>query len=157
MTVVQEEQECTTCLVVKHKSEFSLRSTITGQRHKICKECHKKVARRHYKKDTRKYINRAGKWSKENPSKRKKIALESAKKISREQKRLAVEYKGGKCVDCNGVFHQSVYDFHHVNPSDKDYHVSTFLSARGFEAAKEELDKCVLLCCNCHRIRHYNE
>ena len=70
------------------------------------------------------------------------------------RKQWAVEYMGGKCNDCGGVFHQSVYDFHHINPSEKEGNPSSFLT-KSEERLKEELAKCVLLCANCHRIRHF--
>lgn len=67
-------------------------------------------------------------------------------------KRLAVEYKGGMCIDCKlETENYCVYDFHHVD-TNKAYCISA--SARGFETLKKELDKCILLCANCHRIRH---
>lgn len=71
-----------------------------------------------------------------------------------ESKRRAVEYLGGACADCGLVSeHQCVYDFHHLDPSQKDFSLGA--NYRSFESAKSELDKCVLLCSNCHRIRHY--
>jgi hypothetical protein len=69
-------------------------------------------------------------------------------------KKLAVEYKGGICVDCKLKTEKyCVYDFHHPD-NNKEYCISG--SARKFESMKRELDKCILLCSNCHRIRHSN-
>ena len=62
---------------------------------------------------------------------------------------------GGKCQDCSGVFPQYVYDFHHVN-NDKDFSPSYALTMK-WDKAEQELKKCVLLCANCHRIRHFKE
>ncbi len=70
----------------------------------------------------------------------------------REKKLQAVEYMGGKCVDCNYSGHPAVFDFHHIN-SDKEFTISSRALA-SFNAIKKELDKCELLCSNCHRIRH---
>jgi hypothetical protein len=66
----------------------------------------------------------------------------------------AIEFMGGACQDCGGKFPPSVYDFHHVNMETKDKNPSYVLKG-GLEKAKEELAKCVLLCSNCHRIRHF--
>ena len=70
------------------------------------------------------------------------------------RKQQAIKYLGGCCTDCNGVFPESVYDFHHVDMTSKEGNPSSFLKG-GWDKAKQELDKCVLLCSNCHRIRHF--
>lgn len=73
-------------------------------------------------------------------------------------KKWMIEYKGGKCVDC-GVsdLDISCYDFHHLDPNEKDFNLSSVNSARvSLEQLKGELNKCVLLCANCHRIKHSN-
>lgn len=146
---------CTTCFIEKSISDFSLRSTITKQRHRVCKECHKHTAKRHYRENAETYKSRAKEWAGHNPETRRKVARVAAKLRLRQMKTLAVEYKGGKCVDCLGVFPLACYDFHHVDPTQKDLHISNALSAKGFDFCKEELDKCILLCSNCHRIRHH--
>ena len=72
-------------------------------------------------------------------------------------KKKAIDYLGGKCIDCSGVFEDCVYDFHHVDMSTKEGNPSYFLKGTSkWERAKEELDKCVLLCANCHRVRHFS-
>jgi hypothetical protein len=71
-------------------------------------------------------------------------------------KRKAVEYLGGRCVDC-GLQTDiiAVYDFHHKDMDEKAGIISDFLTVKkSWKAIQEELDKCVLLCANCHRIRH---
>lgn len=69
----------------------------------------------------------------------------------------AINYKGGSCIDC-GVTHPEypyvIFDFHHLNPKEKDVDWAK-LKLRSWDKVIEELDKCVLLCSNCHRIRHY--
>lgn len=72
----------------------------------------------------------------------------------RKIKLQAVEYLGGKCQDCgfDNIERQEVFDFHHLDPSKKDFSLST--NAKCFERIKPELDKCILLCANCHRTRH---
>lgn len=71
-----------------------------------------------------------------------------------DKKKTAVEYKGGKCVDCKGVFDYYLYDFHHLDRTTKEYEWSR-LRLFGWNRMKKELDKCVLLCCMCHRIREH--
>lgn len=69
-------------------------------------------------------------------------------------KEKAVQYKGGRCADCEGVYHNACYDFHHENPEEKDFTFSKVKTTSWNEVLKQELDKCVLLCANCHRLRH---
>ena len=145
---------CSTCGESKELHNFSLRSTITKQRHHICKMCHKQAARAHYLANKDKAKDQARSWSARNPEKRKAVARKSASKRQKANKQVAVDYKGGKCTDCGGVFPLCCYDFHHLDPNQKDLHLSIALTAKGFDFCKEELDKCVLLCANCHRIRH---
>lgn len=60
---------------------------------------------------------------------------------------------GGKCHDCLGTYHPAVFEFHHLDPSQKDYEWSKL---RLFSKPRRdaELAKCVMLCANCHRLRH---
>jgi len=64
-----------------------------------------------------------------------------------------IEYKGGKCVLCG--YNKPVpraYAFHHRYPNEKDFNIST--KNWSFEALKREVDKCDLLCQNCHAEVH---
>lgn len=71
-----------------------------------------------------------------------------------ERKIKQIELKGNKCFDCGGAFHYSVYDFHHLDPTIKEYTWDK-LRLRSFESIQKELSQCILLCSNCHRLRHY--
>lgn len=74
----------------------------------------------------------------------------------REVKLKMIEYKGGKCIKCDLKIedsHYAVFDFHHVDPSEKDQNFRSIKSQK-WETIRKELDKCVLLCSNCHRIEH---
>src|SRR5215471_11078564 len=74
-------------------------------------------------------------------------------------KRRAVEYLGGQCVDCGlRTTVAAVYDFHHLSSAEKDASIARMLNVtKRWAKIQEELDKCVLLCANCHRIRHAAE
>lgn len=67
----------------------------------------------------------------------------------RDNKRYAVDRLGGRCVRCGFDLFKSALCFHHLDPSVKDENFTSFL---GWERARidAELDKCVLLCLNCH-------
>ena len=64
----------------------------------------------------------------------------------------AVEYMGGKCSRCNYSNCIWALEFHHLNPSEKEFTISG--TSRGWDKIKDELDKCVLVCANCHREIH---
>jgi 5-methylcytosine-specific restriction endonuclease McrA len=65
---------------------------------------------------------------------------------------LKLEY-GGKCQRCGYDKYLGALEFHHLDPTVKEYHLG---QRRGLnkEALKQELDKCQLLCSNCHKEVH---
>jgi len=70
-----------------------------------------------------------------------------------------MEYKGNQCEDCHLTIeksHPCVFDFHHLDPTEKD-HNWKHIKYQKWDKIRIELDKCVMLCSNCHRIRHANE
>jgi hypothetical protein len=74
-------------------------------------------------------------------------------------KEKAVAYLGGRCIDCGlQSEYAEVYDFHHRYPEEKDASIAYLMdTTKRWERIREELDKCDLLCSNCHRIRHAKE
>ena len=71
-----------------------------------------------------------------------------------EFKKLAIEYKGGKCVNCNYSKCVSALEFHHLNPTEKDFNLGSIKAYVFNDKIKRELDKCILVCSNCHREIH---
>ena len=65
-----------------------------------------------------------------------------------------IELAGSRCVDCLQVFPDVCYDFHHLDPTTKESAVSNMTRRYNLQKAIEEIKKCVLLCANCHRLRH---
>jgi hypothetical protein len=65
-----------------------------------------------------------------------------------------VNYRGGKCEKCGYNKCISALDFHHKNPEEKDYDISSFRH-KHWSLVKPELDKCDLLCRNCHAELHF--
>jgi hypothetical protein len=93
---------------------------------------------------------RVSKWYSDNRSRRQLAANERNQK----RKALVVEYFGNVCHDCKQPYPQCVYHFHHVNPKEKDVNPSVAL-AMSEDKMWRELRKCVMLCANCHMIRHH--
>ena len=65
----------------------------------------------------------------------------------------SVEYKGGECNLCGYKKCIQALDFHHINPSEKDFTISCKYNL-SWDKIKNELDKCILVCSNCHREIH---
>ena len=82
-----------------------------------------------------------------------KCATEAVQRRRNKTKKLLVEYKGGKCEICGYDKCISALEFHHIAPGEKDFGVSDGLT-RSLEKNKEEIDKCILVCANCHREIH---
>lgn len=60
------------------------------------------------------------------------------------------------CAKC-GDSRNYVLDFHHINPLEKDMSVSLLLSKGSRKRVIDEIEKCIVLCSNCHRELHYLE
>lgn len=68
-------------------------------------------------------------------------------------KMMAIEYLGGKCAKCGWNGHWAAFDFHHRDPTEKEVSWDR-LRKRSWDRMRPELDKCTLLCRNCHTILH---
>lgn len=75
----------------------------------------------------------------------------------RRKKEKCIEYKGGKCIACGYNKCNAALEFHHLDPTQKDFSISAKGTTRAWEMIEAELDKCVLLCSNCHREHHAGE
>lgn len=68
-------------------------------------------------------------------------------------RRKAVAYKGGACVRCGYNKTYAALEFHHVDPAQKLFMISRNYNRR-WAVLQTELDKCILLCANCHAETH---
>jgi len=126
---------CYKCNTLKFKTEFPRDKTQRRGYYGYCKKC--------------KYeLNKERKYWLDAEVKKKVL------KRRRDLKLMAIKYKGGKCVDCGYNKHPAALCFHHLE--DKLFSINHLLKF-SFKKAKSELDKCVLLCHNCHDIRHYGK
>lgn len=78
----------------------------------------------------------------------------SVTKRRKKIKSLAIEYKGGKCEKCNYNKCVDALDFHHKFDEKKEFGIGQCGHSRSWSKVKVELDKCLLLCSNCHREEH---
>ncbi len=75
--------------------------------------------------------------------------------IKRNRKIAAIHHMGGRCVDCGYNRYYGALDFHHLDKSTKEGQIK--FGNWGMSRILKELEKCVLLCSNCHRERHGEE
>ncbi len=89
--------------------------------------------------DKRKYADRRNELIKAVAQRRRKIKL------------MAIEYKGGKCQVCSYNKYPGGLDLHHIDPKTKHFGIAAKGYTRSWEVVKLELEKCILVCANCHR------
>lgn len=73
-------------------------------------------------------------------------------------KRFLVQYKGGCCEKCGYSESFNALQFHHRNPDEKDFNISDMRhsdASFSMPILLGEVDKCLLLCANCHCLEHY--
>jgi len=128
------ERECKKCKEVKEITSFTKSKVCRFGYTHTCLECNRKRWSPYYK---------------ENREERKVVE----NKKNRDRKTLLVNHFDNKCFDCNNSFPDCVYDFHHIDPTTKDFKLSSYRSIS--DKLWEEVNKCVMLCSNCHRIRHW--
>lgn len=81
-----------------------------------------------------------------------KTNYENVRNYRKSIKEKLVSYKGGKCVICGYDTCIEALDFHHTNPEEKEFNIAG--QHKNIDTLKAEVDKCVLVCCRCHREIH---
>ena len=86
----------------------------------------------------------------------KQRAVSNHKKRREKAKKAAIDYKGGECIVCGYNKCSAALDFHHIDPTQNELGADAAITRKilNLEKLKPELDKCVLLCCRCHREHH---
>jgi 5-methylcytosine-specific restriction endonuclease McrA len=85
---------------------------------------------------------------------RRSYLIAAVRKRRKKVRQMAIEYKGGRCQKCGYDFCVDALEFHHSDSSEKDFSISEKGYTRSWSKVREELDKCILLCANCHREVH---
>jgi hypothetical protein len=111
---------------------------------RICKSCKKEKSNSEfYKRGLTKFHKKCKECYKATNNKTQQIF-----------KKEMVDYKGGECQCCgyNACLH--ALDFHHINPKTKKFTIGKISKRKITQEIAEELDKCILVCSNCHREIH---
>ena len=134
-------KQCTKCKEVKDFTEFRKNKTKKDGHHHVCKQCMNAYWKKDYQENTEKYAGR--------------------NKARRDGWRtFFVSIKEGKeCGEC-GETHPATLDYHHIDPTEKEFRVSKMwtqaLNEKNKQKVLDEILKCVVLCANCHRKLHWN-
>lgn len=129
-----ETKHCNKCGKDKPISEFSKNASKKDGLQSMCKECTKEYKKLHYATHKEDYKNR--------------------NKAYREHNREWVNSIKSK-LKCSICGEDRIWclDFHHVNPDEKEGEISHLIDSPN--KLKIELEKCIVLCANCHRDIHY--
>jgi len=153
--IVDGKKKCNTCGEIKPTDDYYLyKKGIRGS----CKKCMNKKSKEYMKTVSKKTKSEwwHNSWENEEYRQRK---YKSAQKRLTTIKEKSVEYLGGKCSKCGYDSCIEALEFHHLDPEIKEKRNNGrgIDRRKSFENQKSELDKCILLCANCHREEHYGQ
>ena len=135
-----EEQfkECSKCHQILPLDCFRWKNKALNKKHSQCKECEKIADKKHYQE-----------------SLERQTAVKTATLLRQENNiNLVEEKKKSGCIKC-GEKRPYLLDFHHLNPEEKINTIAHMIKSSSYDSLKNEIDKCVILCANCHREWHY--
>ena len=80
--------------------------------------------------------------------------IQAVKNRRKKLRQMAIEVLGGKCISCGYCRDNTALDFHHIDENTKEFGLSDRGLTRSWLKIKNEIDKCILVCANCHREIH---
>lgn len=98
-----------------------------------------------------KYVK--NKFTERSQEEKNKDNYKRLKSFRQRMKDRLVDYKGGKCQLCGYNKCNTALEFHHLNPHEKDFGISKYTNLK-WDSVVSEVDKCVMVCANCHREIH---
>ena len=129
---------CPKCKKEKEYSDYSKNKNRIDGLQRLCKSCVAEQTKKSYNKNPQAYKNRIKKQN-------EKCSL------------YIDHYKAEKgCIKCKEKRYW-VLDFHHVDPNEKKFNIGDIKKLGVFNKIKNEIDKCIVLCKNCHYDFHYQE
>lgn len=136
------EKKCSICKQTKSLLEFYTHN-IHGYRSE-CKICAVDAANKYYhdNKEIKKEHFR-------------RIKRKSMRRRRNRWRNVVIEKFGLTCPDCGYKGPYVTFDFHHLDPSIKEINLGYLMVQALTKERLKELDKGILLCSNCHRIRHW--
>ena len=110
--------------------------------------------RNYRKENAMKLAKIARDWRTKNPDKVREYKRKWGKRFRERRKEFLHELrvnKGGKCSECGYHEYVDILHFHHI--ADKSFSIGSYRRYSN-EALLKEAEKCILLCPNCHSIKH---
>jgi hypothetical protein len=136
---MQTQKKCCDCKKRKNIEEFAKKGKKKDgsiARNSYCGPCESKRRKMYYKKNQEIVLNRVHK-------RRDKLAYE-----------LQYLKSKLKCQEC-GESDPRCLDFHHIDPTTKTNQVPELWHKATKQDAQKEMEKCEVLCANCHRKHHH--
>ena len=127
---------CRTCGLEKEEEEFHKGGKNPGGRSSSCGVCKNEYYKSWYKKNRKKQIT---------------ATTKRYHKYSKEFEELKAELVCEKC----GFDNTLALDFHHRDPKEKDMALADAKGHWSLHKIRKEIEKCEVLCANCHRIKHH--
>ena len=137
---MNDTKKCSVCQAKKDKSCFAFKSKKLGKLQSRCRECQSEYHREHYLSKKKYYSNK------------RRLNNQKYRSLG---KKFIDAYKASKgCKYCNEKT-PCCLDLHHLDPKKKDSNVSQMKGhARNIPTIKKEIEKCIVVCSNCHRKLH---
>lgn len=137
MTLYKYMKKCHKCKVEKLLEDFPANASKRDGHSETCLECKRAYNREHYKQNKKYYIDK---------EKKRRVDLTD----------WFIEFKNTlRCEKC-GETHPALLDFHHKDSSKKETTLSQAVNRKWKkDRILEEVGKCTILCCRCHRLLHY--
>lgn len=127
-------KKCNTCNKQKEKSAFAQDKSQKDNLQKRCRQCKSEYNKNHY-------LNNKNKYKQNTKKQRQKV------------RDRVNELKNKPCADCKIWYPYYVMDFDHLK--DKECRVAILMNNAGWDRIKAEIDKCEVVCANCHRERTF--
>lgn len=133
---------CNTCHISKPETEFAIKRTKKNwskQYNSICKICHNNKAREKYKTSPSEF--------------RQKIYTQVKTNRNKYRTQMLEFLQTQQCADC-WISDARVLEFDHL--SNKKFNIGNKVPSTPLHTLMNEIQKCEIVCCNCHRIRTLN-
>lgn len=136
---------CNRCGVDKPTTEFYADPKRKSGLNTICKDCVKSAVKRRTEENHDAVLEYHRRYYRTHASEKARQDAEY---------RARIQSLKTPCVKC-GESRLYVIDFHHIDPKEKSFNINRKSCKRNFQVLKEETDKCVCLCRNCHAEFHH--